>query len=106
MPINPIAVRCNIFRGGFSGERVVEIECADGKKRKGMAPTQYCWTAAQKPLGDDEPENGKPIVGFVAARFYAKSGNQITIEIPDGEVMIVSGENVINRPEVRAHVLV
>jgi len=102
----PVAVKCQIFRGGFSGERVVSIQCADGIFRKGMAPTDYCWTVAKRPLRDDEPENGNPIDGYVAARqFDQKTHDFVAVEIPDGEVMAVSPDNVIfPRPEVPSHV--
>ena len=38
-----IALRCKIAPGGFSGERVVQVNKADGKEYKGLAPRHYCW---------------------------------------------------------------
>jgi hypothetical protein len=108
MPVlTAMAVKCEIARGGFSGERVVAIKCLDGVPRKGLAPTDYCWTIAKKPLPEDEPPHGQVIDGYVAARQYgSKASGHVTIEIPDGEVMIVSADSVIPRPESASHVLV
>jgi hypothetical protein len=103
----PVAIRCQISRGGFSGERVVRLRCVDGTQKKGLAPTNYCWNANQIPLGENEPANGQTMEGYVAARELEQPApNQVMIEIPDGEVMIVPKESIIPRPsaEKSAHV--
>ena len=98
----PVAVRCLIARGGFSGERVVTVRCADGTEKKGLAPTHYCWDEKKHPLGEDEPADGQAIEGFVAARKLRSAGpaapGAVVVDIPDGEVMVVPRDSVIPRP--------
>jgi hypothetical protein len=94
-----IAIKCRIMRGGFSGERIVTVHCADGSDRKGLAPTHYCWNLEKKPLGINEPNDGNSIEGFVAARQLKEIGNDgFVVEIPDGEMMVVTKSSIIQRP--------
>jgi hypothetical protein len=98
----PVAVRCVIARGGFSGERIVTVRCADGTDKKGLAPTRYCWNDKKHALGEDEPADGATIEGFVAARKLRGGGpaapGGVVVDIPDGEVMVVPLDSVIPRP--------
>jgi hypothetical protein len=98
--IKPIALRCKISRGGFSGERVVHVVGPDGKEYKGLAPTHYCWTEDGQRLGLEEPAAGNSIDGLVAAqRLVDLPGNQVVVTTPDGEVFVVSSDIMVPRPE-------
>src|SRR4051812_37479916 len=64
-----IGLLCQIAAGGFSGERVVQIPLPDARMHKGLAPTHYCWTRAERPLAREEPAPGVLLDGIVAARW-------------------------------------
>jgi hypothetical protein len=100
MPRNrPIALFCRIARGGFSGERVIQVPLPDGQEYRGMAPRHYCWTGTGRDLGREEPDNGQSIEGLVAARWLedAPDGRAI-VTGPDGEVLRVAPEQITQRP--------
>src|SRR5438105_1763990 len=104
MAVISVAIRCQISRGGFSGERIVTTTCSDRTERKGLAPTGYCWDSEQRPLGPDDPSNGESIEGLVAARICGPTGPEghVNIKIPDGEVMTVPRDSVVKRPSQEA----
>jgi hypothetical protein len=97
--VKSIGLRCQILPGGFSGERVIEINLPDGTKYRGLAPRHYCWTSDGKPLSPDEPAPGKSLSGIVAARVLERDNNgQIRVTIPDGEIFDVSEGGIVDRP--------
>jgi hypothetical protein len=90
------ALRGTIWQGAFSGERVFEIALADGKPYRGVVPVHYCWDDAGKPLGRDEPRS--KIRGWIACRVLGRIDDVPVVSIPDGEVVPVAEETIIERP--------
>ena len=90
------ALRGTIWRGAFSGERVFEIALADGRTYRGVAPVHYCWDDEGRPLGPNEP--AEKIRGGIACRVLGRIDNAPVVSIPDGEVVPVAEETIINRP--------
>jgi hypothetical protein len=90
------ALRGRIAPGAFSGERVFEITLADGETYRGVAPVHYCWDAAGRPFGLDEP--AAPIPGTVACRRLETIDGQSVLAIPDGEVVRVDEDSIVDRP--------
>lgn len=95
-----VAVRCRIFAGGFSGERVVRITTAEGKEHVSLAPQHYCWKEDNTIVGEDEPEGGQHIDGLVAAHLIeTQEGNKCLLSLPDGKTVLVKKSIVRPRPE-------
>jgi len=98
-----VFVRCELSRSGFSSERVFRLIAAGEKEFVGSAPVQYCRTKAEKLLKPDEPQEGKRIPGWVAARVIRKNGDGSRwLSFPDGSIAQVP-EGLISEPSsVRA----
>jgi hypothetical protein len=90
-----LAVRCKLSTGIFSSERAFEVTLANGEKHSGPAPLHFCWNAQGKPLGPDEALADEAD-GWVAARPVGQelSGDQVALEVPDGEVIAVRTADV------------
>ena len=88
-----VFVCCELSRGGFSSERVFRLKTIGDKEFVGSAPIQYCQTKARAPLKPAEPEEGKSVPGFVAARVIRENGDDtVWLSFPDGSVAQVSKE--------------
>jgi len=96
-------IACRISRGGFSGERIIEVSAAN---YKGLAPTQLCWNVNREPLSPDEPDENEAIEGFVAAHLMNREGNRVLISVPDGSIFVVPEDMTFKRPEMPSDVLV
>jgi hypothetical protein len=107
MPMSdPVYVRCQLSRGGFSSERVFRLTAAGGEEFVGSAPLPYCQTAGGKPLTPEQPPEGVRMHGRVAARVIRRdSDGSAWLSFPDGSVAQVWEELVIERkPEGAPHV--
>jgi hypothetical protein len=94
-----IALPCQIYAGGFSGERIARIVLADGSTQEVLAPRHYCWNKAGEPLVLEEPRLGESLEGMVAARRIQTLPNgSVIVTTPDGEVFAVSAQIVRPRP--------
>lgn len=92
-----VAIPCNISPGAFSGERVFEVQLANGESYTSLAPRQFCWSANGKLVEEREPTTKAK--GMIAARIVAEiDDTQIQIEVPDGEVIAVDRSQVKPRP--------
>ena len=89
------ALRGKIWQAAFSGERVFEIALADGRTYRGVAPVHYCWDDAGRPLGLEEPKD--KIRGRIACRVLGRIDEVPVVSIPDGEVVPVAEETIIER---------
>lgn len=106
MAAKRIALICKLSRGGFSGERSIEVATIDGMYR-GLAPTHLCWTADGQPLDGNVPAEGETIDGLVAARqLQVNDQNQQVVSIPDGSSFAVPSEILATRPGIRSDVFV
>ena len=95
-----MGLRCQLFPGGFSGERVIEVQLASRKTYRGLAPLHYCWTDHGHPLKPDEPAPGSSLHGIVAARLLSRQSDGLaTVTVPDGEILVVSDDVIVDRPE-------
>jgi hypothetical protein len=92
-----IALPCKLTPGGFSGERVFEVELADGKLYRGVAPRQFCWNDQGRLVAENEPADEAS--GMVDARALDWTDDgQTIVEVPDGEVIAVAETHVKRRP--------
>jgi hypothetical protein len=92
-----VAIPCNLSPGAFSGERVFEVQLANGERYTSLAPRQFCWTADGKLVGEREPTSKTR--GMIAARIVTDiDETQIQVEIPDGEVIAVDRIQIKPRP--------
>jgi hypothetical protein len=98
-PSRSVAVRCRILAGGFSGERLVHVSTTDGKEHVSLAPRLYCWTTEGRVLAEDEPKPGVAVEGLVAAHLLQVRDGKMLISLPDGEVILVNKDQVVQRPE-------
>lgn len=93
-----VAIRSKIIRGAFSGERIFELKLADNTSYRSVAPRHFFWNDQGSILLKDEPADELED-GLVAARFVDYvDDNQWIVEVPDGEVIAVDGEDVRDRP--------
>ena len=97
-----IAVPCQLFPGAFSGERVFVVALANGDSYRSGGPREFCWNARGELVGPVQPPaEGED--GFLAARMVEQlDGEQVAVEIPDGEVIAVPRDSIRARPtEIR-----
>jgi len=90
MRSNLVSIRCKIERGAFSGERVFSIKLVNGEEYRSLASVSYCQDEKGKPLAKNEPK-GK-ITGFVKAIRVKKERANMVVEVPDGQLIMVSKE--------------
>jgi hypothetical protein len=93
-----VALPCRLSRGIFSSERGFELTLANGELYSSLAPSHFCWNSQGKLLVEGEAED-KPIEGYVAGRVIEElDGDQVAVEVPDGEVLAVRKHQVRPRP--------
>jgi hypothetical protein len=81
----------------FSSERLFEVTMANGEVHRGLAPRHFCWNRQGTVIAEDETTDG--VEGHLAARIVDRlPGNQVAVEIPDGEVIAVRESQVVQRP--------
>ncbi len=104
-----VALPCKLAPGAFSGERVFEVDLANGETYRSLAPRPFCWNARGQLVAQAEPAVESP--GMVAARIVDRiDDGQVLVEVPDGEVIAVDEKTVKQRPteikppEPRTHV--
>jgi hypothetical protein len=99
-----VAVHCKLRKSAFADERVFRVTLANGEEYRGVAPRYFCWNAQGQLIGDDEPAQESD--GLLAARIaYTLGGDQVAVEVPDGEILAVRRASVTARPtEIRPHV--
>lgn len=90
-----VLVKCKIRKGAFSGERVFQLSMPHGNGEYiGIAPVDHCFDDERNTLGRTQPEIGKEIDGFIEAYVITNGGDEARIELPDGEAIYVSVEQV------------
>jgi hypothetical protein len=77
-------VKCLLSRGPFSGERIFDIELADGARYVGIAPRQSCLIGGRQ-VNLDEPRPDETVPAMLDAYFVRNGGENAVILIPDGE---------------------
>jgi hypothetical protein len=93
-----VALPCRLSRGIFSSERGFELHLANGELYSSLAPRHFCWNGSGKLLEEGEAEK-ETIDGFVAGRVVRElEGDQVAVEVPDGEVLAVRKHQVRPRP--------
>ncbi len=96
-PRQLVALPCKLAPGGFSGERVFEVELANGEAYRGLAPRPFCWNGQGRIVGAGEPSG--EVAGMVAARVVDElDDGQVIVEVPDGAVIAVDPALVKPRP--------
>jgi hypothetical protein len=94
-----VAIPCKITPGVFSSERFFTVELADGTTHKGLSPLDFLWDASGKPLKNEQVAPAVEPSGFVAARVVdVLPGDQVAVEVPDGEVIAVRRDIIRERP--------
>lgn len=99
MTITKIALACRISRGGFSDERVFEIDTPDGVF-SGVVSRRYCWGPNDQLLEEGEPPLGETISGKIAAKVieFDEATRTLLVSVPDGQVITVGASAVLIRP--------
>ena len=100
------ALKCRIFSGAFSGERVFKADLGNGCVHESMAYVGYFFDSSGRPLDFHEPRPGKFVDGLVLARVLKSRASSADLELPDGEVVVapltflhqVSARNTMNVP--------
>lgn len=94
-----IALICKVAPGGFSGERIFEVKLANGDLYRSIAPRQFCWNNQGYLVGENEPDT--EVDGMIAARIVdSVEGDQLIVEVPDGEIIAVDRNDVKDRPTI------
>src|SRR5262245_56100202 len=104
-----IAVPCKLSPGMFSSELVFAVTMANGEVYRGITPRHFCWNDQGRPVREEEVT--AEVGGMVAAKLVDDElgGNQVAVEVPDGEVIAVKERQVrprpteIKPPEVSTH---
>jgi hypothetical protein len=94
------AIQCVISRGGFSDERVFTLQVAGGYT--GVASRQYFWKQDGSELGEGEPPIGDTMDGFIAAKIIEVHAEAVLVSIPDGEVITIPSDALLERPSWKA----
>lgn len=97
------AIPCKISRGGFSGERVFEIAIGE-TNHSGVGSRLHMWKLNGDMIEEGEPPLGEKMDGIVAARVLSVEEGVATVSIPDGEVITILAEELLDRPAVNQHV--
>lgn len=90
-----VALPCIISRGGFSEERVFSLT---NLEHEGVCSRRHLWKKDGTAVEDGEPPIGQKIDGFVAARVIEVEGDSAMVSVPDGEVVQVAIDQLIERP--------
>lgn len=94
-----VAIPCTLDPGMFSSERVFRVTMADGKTYQGIAPSHFCWNEKGVLVSENGPAQSEK--GLVAARLVEiLDDEQNAVELPDGEVIAVRVEHMVDRPTV------
>jgi hypothetical protein len=92
-----VALTCKVSPGAFSGERIFQVNLANGQPYRSLAPRQFCWNTDNRLVAENEPQN--EIDGMIAARVIDSIENdQMIVEVPDGEIIAVDKNLVKTRP--------
>src|SRR5205823_4090688 len=92
-----VALSCELTRGAFSDERVFKLKHTRGEYQ-GIASRRYCWGEDNRLLAEHEPAEGEMIEGKVAARIIEVLNGNVLVSLPDGEVITVSRDQLLERP--------
>jgi hypothetical protein len=82
----------------LSSERLFTVKLANGDSHWGIAPRYFCWNAQGQLVAETEP--AQQADGMIAARVVEECNGYVAVEVPDGEVLAVSREDVRDRPTV------
>lgn len=83
----PVALRCTIKKGAFSGERILEVRDFD---YVGIAPVHYFRTSNGHEL--DETTSNQSLDGMVRARMVEQGTDSVLIVMPSGETLTVNAK--------------
>jgi deoxycytidine triphosphate deaminase len=89
-------IRCQIERGGFSGERTFTIPNASGEPLIGVAYYEYFLDADQNPISEDVPPEGQIIDGFVMCRMVRRvDSSTVVVEVPSSDTIAISDKALL-----------
>lgn len=94
MRSNLVSVKCKIELGAFSGERVFVVRLANGDEYRSLASISHCMKEKGKALATNEPISEYDMDGFVKAIKIKKELTNIIVEVPDGQLIMVSNETI------------
>ena len=92
------AIACEISRGGFSEERVFAISLK-GISHRGVASRRHLWNSDGASIEEGEPPISEIIKGIVAARILKIVQERALVSIPDGEVITIPIDALVDRPQ-------
>jgi hypothetical protein len=94
-----ILIVCQISTGVFSGERMFEVQLADGSQTySGIAPLHYFRKEDGGELTASDPPGNNTIKGTLTARLVRNGGKTALVAIPDGEAITVPAD-IIHEPK-------
>lgn len=94
-----VSIKSKLTPGGFSGERIFQVDLANGDSYQSLAPRQFCWNNEGNLVAENEPTT--EINGLIAAKIIDfVDDDQILVEVPDGEIIAVDKDNVQARPTI------
>jgi len=98
------AIECTIERGAFSNERTFriplsdEVTTFDGRREGqlvGTAHRDHLLDEKKKRLGEDRPQYGSPIRGYVLCRkIRCLPDSRVVAEVPSADVIHVSEDSL------------
>ncbi len=92
-----VAVLCELAPGMFSTECIFSVTMANGDTYRGISPRHFCWNEAGELIS--EKGIAQEAAGKVAAKILKLlEGNQVIVEVPDGELIAVRADHVQQRP--------
>ncbi len=93
-----IFVVCKFAKGSFTNERVFKIKRCDEDDYCGTTQFFYCYSNSEASLKPEDASTDKFLSGKLAAKLVCAKidSDKVTIEVPDGERIIVSKSLVSN----------
>ena len=89
-------LKCDLSRSAFSGERIFKVDLQnDEDAYEGVAPIGYCYDISGNQLPADKPEENQYTEGRVSTKVIKNGGIIATVLVPDGEIIEVSAELVV-----------
>ncbi len=103
-----VYISCRIERGAFTNERSFEISLSDKVKGSsgenegilvGTAHRMHLLDTNKKALGEDEPNYGNPVDGFVRCEIIrALPDGWVLVEVPSADLIHVPESELITVP--------
>lgn len=99
-----ITLRCILYRGAFSGEKVYTVVLAGGEPWQSLVPIAHCWHLDWRPIAPNEP--AEPIDALVECRITRRNivgpSDLVMVDVPNHTESVyvwVKPKQLIQRPQ-------